>query len=64
MKSKPKDRKEKAKGNKTMFYVGTMCVLASAILLLGNLMGTSTFPTILGIMGVIFIAASNFRLLK
>jgi uncharacterized membrane protein HdeD (DUF308 family) len=64
MKAKPKNRKEKVKGNKAMFYVGTMCVLASAILLLWNLMGESTFPTILGILGVIFIAASNFRLLK
>ena len=54
----------KPKGNQAMFYTGIVFVIASAVLLLGNFMGDSTFPTILGVMGVIFIGASRFRLLK
>jgi len=45
----------KPKGNQAMFYTGIVFVIASAVLLLGNFMGDSTFPTILGVMGVIFI---------
>jgi len=46
-----------------MFYTGIVFVVISAILLLGNIMKESTFPAILGAMGVIFIGASNFKLL-
>ena len=55
---------DKQKNSKVMFYIGIVFVIAAAILLLGNFMDESTFPTILGAMGVIFVAASNFRLLK
>ena len=54
----------KPKENKAMFYTGIVFIIVSAILLLGNFMGESTFPTILGVMGVISIGASKFRLLK
>jgi len=54
----------KQKSNKVMFYAGIVFVIVSAVLLLGNFMGESTFPTFLGAMGVIFIGASKFRLLK
>jgi len=54
----------KQKGNKVMFYTGIAFVIVSAVLLLGNFIGESTFPTFLGAMGVIFIGASKFRLLK
>ena len=52
----------KQKGNKAMFYSGIVFVIVSAVLLIGNFMGESTFPTILGVMGVIFIGASRFKL--
>ena len=54
----------KPKENKIMFYAGIIFIIVSAIFLLGNFMGDSTFPTILGAMGVVFIGASKFRLLK
>ena len=54
----------KSKGNKAMFYAGIVFIIVSVVLLLGNFMGDSTFPTILGVMGVVFIGASKFRLLK
>jgi uncharacterized membrane protein HdeD (DUF308 family) len=56
--------KNKQKGNKTMFYLGIVLVIASAILFLGNFMVSSTLPTILGVIGIVFIGASKFRLLK
>jgi len=56
--------KDTPKNSKLMFFTGVIFIVASAILLLGNFMGESTFPTILGAMGVIFMAASNFRLFK
>jgi len=56
--------KDTPKSSKLMFFTGVIFVVASATLLLGNFMCESTFPTILGVMGVIFIAASNFRLFK
>ncbi len=56
--------KDTPKNSKLMFFTGIIFVVASAILLLGNFMGESTFPTILGIMGVVFIGASNFRIFK
>ena len=52
------------KSNKFMFFMGIIFVVASAIFLLGNFTDESVFPTFLGAIGVIFIAASNFRLLK
>jgi len=54
----------KQKSSKAMFYSGIVFVIISAVLLLGNFMGESSFPTFLGAMGVIFIGASKFRLLK
>ena len=56
--------KTKQKSSKIMFFAGIGIVVISAILLLGNFMSNSTFPTVLGILGVGLIAASNFRLLK
>lgn len=56
--------KDTPKNSKFMFFTGTAFVIISAILLLGNFMGESTFPTILGILGIIFMGASNFRLFK
>ena len=55
---------DKPKGNKAMFYTGIVLIVVTAVSLLGNLMGESSFPTILGIMGIVFIGASKFRLLK
>ena len=54
----------KPKESKFMFYTGIVCIIVSVALLLGNFMGNSTFPTILGAMGVIFIGASRYRLFK
>ena len=54
----------KPKSSKFMFYAGIAFVIIAAILLLGNFMGDSTLPTIVGALGVIFIAASNIRILK
>ena len=56
--------KDTPKNSKLMFFTGVILIVASAILLLGNFMGESTFPTILGIIGVALIATSNFRLFK
>ena len=56
--------KNTPKSSKFMFFTGIIFSIASAILLLGNFMGESTFPITLGIMGVVFIGASNFRLFK
>jgi len=46
------------------FYTGIIFIVISAILLLGNFLGDSTFPIILGILGIISIGASKYRLLK
>jgi len=54
--------KDTPKNSKFMFFTGIIFAIASAVLLLGNFMGESTFPTILGIMGVVFMGASNFRI--
>jgi hypothetical protein len=64
VKFKNNDMGSERKGSKAMFSVGIILIVATAILLLGNFMGESTFPMILGMMGIIFIGASNFRLLK
>lgn len=50
------------KSSKFMFFTGIIFAISSAILFLGNFAGESSFPTILGIMGVVFMGASNFRL--
>jgi hypothetical protein len=59
-----KKMENKLVGNKVMFYTGMALIIASVVLLLGNFMGENTNPTILGTIGVIFIGASKFRLLK
>jgi hypothetical protein len=46
------------------FYTGIVFMVIAATLLLGNFMGDSTFPTILGFLGVLTIAASKYRPLK
>ena len=46
------------------FYTGITFIVVAAILLLGDFMGDSTFPTILGILGVLAIATSKYRPLK
>ena len=46
------------------FYAGITFIVIAAILLLGNFMGDSTFPTILGILGVLAIGASKYCPLK
>jgi uncharacterized membrane protein HdeD (DUF308 family) len=56
--------KKKKEGNKSMFYTGIVFIVISAILLLGNFMGESTFPLFLGLLGIISLGASKFRLLK
>jgi uncharacterized membrane protein HdeD (DUF308 family) len=56
--------KKEQKGNKSMFYIGIVFIIISAILLLGNFMGESTFPAFLGLLGIISAAASKFRLIK
>lgn len=55
---------DQKKSSKPMFYMGIAFIVVSAILLLGGFIGESTFPAILGCMGVIFIATSNVRVLK
>ena len=54
----------KRKSNKVMFYAGIAFTIISAVLLYKNLMGESAFPIILGVVGIIFIGASKFRMLK
>jgi hypothetical protein len=50
--------------NKIGFYTGIILILAAAILLLGNFLGDSAFPIILGIMGITLIGTSKYRPLK
>ena len=50
--------------NKIGFYTGIIFIIVAAILLLGNIMGDSTFPIILGILGIIAIGVSKYRPLK
>ena len=54
----------KQKGSIIMFFVGIAMAVVAAIMFLGGYLVESNFPIILGIMGIVFIAASNFRLLK
>ena len=54
----------KQKGSIIMFFVGIAMAVVAAIMFLGGYLVESNFPIILGIMGIVFIGASNFRLLK
>lgn len=47
--------------NKIGFYTGIILIVAAAILMLGNFLGDSTFPVILGILGIIAIGTSKYR---
>lgn len=55
---------EDKKGSKVMLIVGIVFVCIASVLLLGNFMGESTVPTVLGFLGVVFIGASNYRVMK
>jgi len=50
--------------NKIMFYTGIIFIVVAAILLIGNFLVDSTFPIILGILGIISIGASKYRPLE
>ena len=50
--------------NKIMFYTGIIFIVIAAILMIGNFLGDSTFPIMLGILGIISIGASKYRPLK
>ena len=50
--------------NKIMFYIGIILIVISAILLLGNFLSDGTSPIALGILGIVFIGASKYRLLE
>ena len=50
--------------NKIMFYIGIILIAIAAILLLGNFLGDSTSPIVLGVLGIVFIGASKYRLLE
>lgn len=54
----------KSKSNKAMFYTGIILVIIAAILLLGDFIGDHASPVILGVIGIVFIGASKYRLLK
>jgi len=57
---------QKPKANKVMFFVGIILIIATVVILLGNFTeeGDYPFPIILGVMGIVFIGASRFRLLR
>ncbi|VVB73772.1 Uncharacterised protein [uncultured archaeon] len=59
-----KTSKREPKGNRTMFHIGIALVIFAAAMMLGNFMSDSAFPIVLGILGVVSIGASRFRLLK
>lgn len=50
--------------NKIGFYTGIIFIVAAAILMSGNFLGDSTFPIILGILGIIAIGTSKYRPLE
>jgi len=50
--------------NKIGFYTGIIFIIVAAILLIGNFMGDSTFPILLGILGILAIGVSKYRPLK
>ena len=47
-----------------MFGVGIILIVITVILLLGNFLGDSTFPIVLGVLGIISIGASQYRPMK
>jgi len=47
-----------------MFYVGIILIIITALLLLGNYTGESISPIVLGVIGIVFIGASKYRLLE
>jgi len=57
-------KKDKSIKNKALFYVGIVLIIVNVILMAGNFMGDSTSPIILATIGIVFIGASKFRLLK
>ena len=54
----------KQKGSIIMFCAGVGMAVAAAIMFLGDYLVESNFPIILLIMGIVFMGASNFHLLK
>jgi hypothetical protein len=50
--------------NKTMFWVGIVFIIIATILLLGNFMGDSAFPVVLGLLGIISIGSSQYKPMK
>jgi len=50
--------------NKLGFYTGIIFIVIAAILLLGNFLVDSSFPIVLGILGIVSIGASKYRPLK
>ena len=50
--------------NKTMFYIGLILIIISAILMVGNFPGENSSPIVLGILGIVFIGASKYRPLE
>ena len=50
--------------NKIMFFTGIIFIVVAAILLIGNFLGDSTFPVMLGLLGIISLGASKYRPLE
>jgi len=50
--------------NKIGFYTGIIFIIVAAILLIGNFMGDSTFPILLGVLGILAIGVSKYCPLK
>lgn len=50
--------------NKPMFWIGIIIMAVASILLLGDFLGDSAFPIVLGIIGIVSIGASNYSPLK
>ena len=57
-------KKDKSIKNKALFYTGIVLIVVNVTLMAGNFMGDSTSPIILATMGIVFIGASKYRLLK
>lgn len=54
----------KKKANKIMFFTGLAICLTSAVIMLGNFFENNNPLIVLNMVGIGFIAASNYRLLK
>ena len=50
--------------NKIMFFTGIIFIVIAAILMIGNFLGDSTFPVMLGLLGIISLGASKYRPLE